>query len=201
VRSKAGQHFLARQLWSLTPASITPLVARSWAHCWHTGWWSASIRGATLRPGSAKYHNQTIHGPLRQSQRFSTLTQQPGPGPRAARAGHHDQPVPRPVAGNRGQTATPDEDLPRLRIAPAALHSPRRWHAADRRRRADGCAETLLADVRARTVGWDHQVHETLKAQYRGCFGRKAGRVLGHLGVSRPGGYGFIFETSIQRYK
>jgi hypothetical protein len=89
---------VARQLWSLTPASI---------------------RGAIPRPGLRKYLNQTIHGPFREAQRFRNLKFQQRDQGRAPRA---------EIITLSGCQWWPGRDSgrgpSRLRITPAALHLP-----------------------------------------------------------------------------
>ena len=50
--------------------------------------------GRDPQTGTRKYHNQTIHGPFREAQRFLNLKlQQRGQRPCLSRRGHQPQPV------------------------------------------------------------------------------------------------------------
>ena len=58
--------------------------------------------GRDPQTGTRKYQNQTIHGPLREAQRFLNLKLQQRDKAGSPRGGHQPQPVSRPVAHDGG---------------------------------------------------------------------------------------------------
>ena len=87
--------------------------------------WSAFTSGAIPKPGTRKYHNQNIHGPFREAQRFLSLRLQQRDNGRVSRAAVLslnqllDQRLSTVVKARvRTRTFHDYEALPRLNIRP-----------------------------------------------------------------------------------
>jgi hypothetical protein len=81
--------------------------------------------GRDAQTGTRKYHNQTIHGPFREAQRFlNSKLQLRENGPSFSRRSDESQPIPRSVALDRGQGASQIKNVQRLRNASPSTHSP-----------------------------------------------------------------------------
>ena len=117
--------------------------------------------GRDPQTGTRKYHNQTIHGPFREAQRFLNLRLQQRDNGRVSRAAVLSlNPVARSVAFNCRQGASQDENVSRLRSASTPEHSPSARQQTHRYDYSNRHAKPLCSNVRARIVGAHDRVHQ-----------------------------------------
>jgi hypothetical protein len=117
--------------------------------------------GRDSQTGTRKYHNQTIHGPFREAQRFLNLRLQQRDNGRVSRAAVLslnqllDQWLSTVVKG-----ASQDENVSRLRSASTVEHPPSARQQTHRYDYSNRHAKPVCTNVRARIVGTHDRVHQ-----------------------------------------